>query len=331
MLELVLVVVIIALALIFDFGNGFNDAANSVSTVVATRVLSLRNAVILAAFSNFIAAFIFGVAVATTIGKGIIDSSVVTLWIIFSGLIGAIVWVYVTTFFGLPISASHSLIGGYIGSALAAVGTSAVMWGGVLKVALFIFLAPMAGLVTAFALFILVLFFVHKTHPSKVNNYFKKLQLISVFAYSLSHGTNDAQKTMGIIAITLFTAGLLGATFYVPFWVVITSHLTIALGTLAGGKKVVKTMGLQLTKLKPIHGFCAETAGAGTIIVCSILGIPVSTTHVISGAIIGVGTTKRLSAVRWLIARKIIRVWFFTIPISALIGAITYFIISLFI
>ncbi|MBI2045269.1 inorganic phosphate transporter [Candidatus Pacearchaeota archaeon] len=331
MLELVLVIIIIALALIFDFGNGFNDAANSISTVVATRVLSLRNAVILAAFSNFIAAFIFGVAVATTIGKGIIDSSVVTLWIIFSGLIGAIVWVYLTTFLGLPISASHSLIGGYIGSALAAVGISAVMWGGVLKIVLFIFLAPIVGFATAFVLFILVLFFVHKTHPSKVNNYFKKLQLISVFAYSLSHGTNDAQKTMGIIAITLFTAGLLGATFHVPFWVVIVSHLTIALGTLAGGKKVVKTIGLKITKLNPIYGFCAETAGAGTIIISSIMGVPVSTTHVISGSIIGVGATRRVSAIRWRIARKMLLAWLFTIPTSALIGAITYLIISVFI
>ncbi len=331
MVEIILVGIIIFLALIFDFGNGFNDAANSISTVVATRVLSLRNAVILAAFSNFIAAFVFGVAVATTIGKGIIDPSVVTLWIIFAGLIGAIFWVYIATFLGLPISASHSLIGGYIGSALVAVGLSSVIWSGVLKVVLFIFLAPLIGLITAYLIFILVLFFVHRSPPSKVNNYFKRLQLISVFAYSLSHGTNDAQKTMGIIAITLFTAGLLGTTFHVPFWVVIASHLTIALGTLAGGKKVVKTVGLKITKLEPIHGFSAETAGAGTIIVCSILGIPVSTTHVISGSIVGVGATRRLSAVRWLIARKMFWAWILTIPIAAIVGALTYMFISLFI
>jgi len=331
MVDLILVIIIIVLALIFDFGNGFNDAANSVSTVVATRVLSLRNAIILAAFSNFIAAFIFGVAVATTIGKGIIDPSVVTLWIIFSGLIGAIIWVYVTTFLGLPISASHSLIGGYLGAGLVAVGISGVLWTGVLKVVLFIVIAPLVGLIVAYLLFIAVLLFVYRIKISKIDKYFKKLQLISVFVYSLSHGTNDAQKTMGIIAITLFTAGLLGTTFHVPFWVIIASHLTIATGTLAGGKRVIKTMGLQITKLKPIHGFCAETAGAGTIIACSILGIPVSTTHVISGAIIGVGTTKRFSAVRWIVARKIAWAWIFTIPISASIGALTYYVVSIFI
>src|SRR3989338_280200 len=331
MVDLILVIIIIVLALIFDFGNGFNDAANSVSTVVATRVLSLRNAIILAAFSNFIAAFIFGVAVATTIGKGIIDPSVVTLWIIFSGLIGAIIWVYVTTFLGLPISASHSLIGGYLGAGLVAVGISGVLWTGVLKVVLFIVIAPLVGLIVAYLLFIAVLLFVYRIKISKIDKYFKKLQLISVFVYSLSHGTNDAQKTMGIIAITLFTAGLLGTTFHVPFWVIIASHLTIATGTLAGGKRVIKTMGLQITKLKPIHGFCAETAGAGTIIACSILGIPVSTTHVISGAIIVVGTTKRFSAVRWIVARKIAWAWIFTIPISASIGALTYYVVSIFI
>lgn len=331
MVDLILVWIIIALALIFDFGNGFNDAANSISTVVATRVLSLRNAVILAAFSNFIAAFIFGVAVATTIGKGIIEPSAVTLWIIFAGIIGAIIWVYVTTFLGLPISASHSLIGGYIGSALAAAGFSAVLWKGVFKIVIFIFIAPLVGLIAAYIFFIVILLFVHKIPQSKVNSWFKKFQLVSVFAYSLSHGTNDAQKTMGIIAITLFTAGLLGAAFHVPFWVVIVSHLTIALGTLAGGKKVVKTMGLRITKLMPIHGFCAETAGAGTIIASSILGIPVSTTHVISGSIIGVGATKRISAIRWAIARKIVWAWFLTLPVSALFGALTYFAVSFFI
>lgn len=331
MVEIILVLIIIALALIFDFGNGFNDAANSVSTIVATRVLSLKNAVILAAFSNFIAAFIFGVSVANTIGKGIVDPSVVTLWIILAGLVGAIIWVYITTYFGLPISASHSLIGGLIGAGLAAVGVSGIFWPGVYKVVIFIFLAPLIGFATAFIFFLIVLLFVNKAPEFKVNSYFKKLQLISVFAYSLSHGTNDAQKTMGIIAITLFTAGLIGTTFHVPYWVIILSHFTIALGTLAGGRKVIKTIGLKITKLKPIHGFCAETAGAGTIIACTILGIPVSTTHVISGSIIGVGTTKRVSAVRWKVARKILVAWFLTIPVAALIGAGTYYIVSLFI
>lgn len=331
MVEIILVFIIIALALIFDFGNGFNDAANSISTIVATRVLSLKNAVFLAAFSNFVAVFIFGVTVANTIGKGIIDPSVVTLWMILSGLIGAIIWVYVTTYFGLPISASHSLIGGLIGAGLSATGISGIVWPGVYKVLIFIFLAPLIGFFSAFVFFLIVLLFVNKTPEFKVNNYFKRLQLISVFAYSLSHGTNDAQKTMGIISITLFTAGLIGMTFHVPYWVMIISHFTIALGTLAGGRKVIKTMGLKITKLKPIHGFCAETAGAGTIIICTILGIPVSTTHVISGSIIGVGTTKRVAAVRWQVARKILVAWIFTIPVAASIGALTYYVISFFI
>lgn len=331
MVEFILVIIVIALALIFDFGNGFNDAANSISTIVATRGLSLRNAVILAAFSNFIAAFLFGVAVATTIGKGLIDPSVVTLWIILAGLIGAIVWVYVTTFFGLPISASHSLIGGYLGAALAAVGVSGVIWSGVAKIVLFIFLAPIIGFIAAYLFFLLVVLIVRNRSEQGVNKYFKRLQLISVFVYSVSHGTNDAQKTMGIIAIALFTAGLLGSTFYVPFWVVIASHLTIALGTLMGGWRVVRTMGLKITKLKPIHGFCAETAGAGTIIASTLLGIPVSTTHVISGSIMGVGSTRRFSAVRWQIARKIVAAWVVTLPISAAIGAMSYLVVSLFI
>lgn len=212
-----------------------------------------------------------------------------------------------------------------------AAGISSVIWSGVLKVVLFIFLAPFVGFATAYIFFILILMVVGKTSEQKTNKYFKKLQLVSVFVYSVSHGTNDAQKTMGIIAITLFTAGLLGSTFYVPFWVVIISHLTIALGTLLGGWRVVKTMGLRITKLKPIHGFCAETSGAGTIIACSIFGIPVSTTHVISGSIMGVGSTRRTSAVRWQTARKIVTAWILTIPSSALIGAGTYLIVSLFI
>lgn len=331
MAELIIAIIIIVLALIFDFGNGFNDAANSISTIVATRVLSMRKAVLLAAAANFVAAFVFGVAVATTIAKGLIDPSAVTLWIILSGLVGAILWVYLATFLGLPISASHSLIGGYLGAALLAIGTNGIIWPGVIKVIVFIFLAPLIGLVTAHLFFIFVILLVRKTPEEKLSNVFKKLQLVSVSIYSLGHGTNDAQKTMGIIAITLFTAGLLGSTLYVPFWVIIASHATIALGTMFGGWRVVKTMGLKITKLKPIHGFAAETAGAGTIILASILGIPVSTTHVISGSIMGVGATQRVSAVRWALARKIIWAWILTIPISALVGAATYFIVSLFI
>ncbi len=331
MVEFILVAVIILLALIFDFGNGFNDAANAISTIVATRVLTLRQAVFLAAIANFVAAFVFGVAVATTIASGLIDPSIVSLWIILSGLIGAILLVYAATFLGLPISASHALIGGYVGAALIAVGANGIIWTGVIKIIAFIFIAPLIGFAVAHLFFIFIIALVRKTPERKLSNWFKRLQLISVSVYNLGHGTNDAQKTMGIIAITLFTAGLLGSTLYVPFWVVIISHATIALGTLMGGWKVVKTMGLKITKLKPIHGFAAETAGAGTIITASLLGIPVSTTHVISGAIMGVGTAQRMSAVRWGIARKIVWAWILTIPISALIGAATYFIISQFI
>lgn len=326
--ELFLVILIIFLALVFDFGNGFNDAANSISTVVATRVLSLKAAVILAAVCNLIAAFIFGVAVATTIAKGIIDSNAVNLWMIMSGLVGAIIWVWSTTLVGLPISASHALIGGFIGAAIIGSGLQSIIWSGLLKIIIFIFVAPSVGFIVALIFFCVVLALVRHARPERINKYFKRLQLISVSVYSLGHGTNDAQKTMGIIAITLFTAGLLGSTFYVPFWVVIASHLTIALGTLAGGWRVVKTMGLQITKLRPIHGFCAETSGAGTIIACTILGIPVSTTHIISGAIIGVGVRQRLSAVRWVIARKILWAWLLTIPVSASIGGLIYWFIQ---
>ncbi len=315
-----LVVVGILIALLFDFGNGFNDAANSIATVVGTRVLTLQQAVLLAAAANFAAAFVFGVAVATTIGKGIVDSSIVTPLVIISGLIGSVIWVYATTFFGLPISASHALIGGLIGAGISASGFGILNWGGISMVLLFIFLAPLAGLLGAVVFSIIVLRLAWKQKPRVVNEYFKKLQLISVSVYSLSHGTNDAQKTMGIISLLLFSSGMLGSTFFVPFWVVMLSYTAIALGTLAGGWKVVKTMGMRLTNLKPLHGFCAESSGALTIIACSIAGIPVSTTHVICGSIAGVGMTRRTSAVRWKLFRKIVWAWILTIPASAIMG-----------
>lgn len=329
--DLALVIAAIIIALAFDFGNGLNDAANAIATVVATRVLSLRAAVLMAAIGSFSGVFIFGVAVATTIGKELIDPSTVNVYIIISGLIGAIFWLYGSTYFGLPVSASHALIGGLVGSAVVAAGLKAVLLGGLIKIIAFIFIAPLLGLVGGFLFQVMIMWLFKKANPNKVNKYFKKLQLISAFSYSLSHGSNDAQKTMGIIALVLFSAGYLGGEFYVPFWVILASYTTIALGTFLGGSRVIKTLGLKLTNLKPVNGFCAETAGAATIIGCSLAGIPVSTTHVISGSIAGVGSTRRLSAVRWGLARNIIWAWVFTIPASAFVGGVLYYGISFFV
>lgn len=323
-----LVVIGIIVALVFDFGNGLNDAANAISTIVATRVLSLRAAVLLSAFFNFVAAFVFSVAVAKMIGKGLVDPSIVTPIIVISGLIGSILWVYFSSFIGLPVSASHALVGGYVGSALMGAGIESLIVPGILKVFAFIFIAPILGAIGAFLFSALVLRLVKNTPPGKVNNLFKRLQLISVSIYSLGHGTNDAQKTMGIISILLFSGGMLGTQFDIPWWVIIISHTTIALGTIAGGWRVVKTMGTKITKLRPINGFCAETAGAGVVIGSSIFGIPVSTTHVISGSIMGVGLTKRASAVRWSVARNIVWAWILTIPVTALVGALSYLILN---
>src|SRR3989344_2082945 len=325
MVETILVVIFgVALAILFDFGNGLNDAANAISTVVATRVMKLRHAVIMSAFGNFVGFFIFGVAVATTIGKGLIIPSVITPTIIIAGLIAAALWVYGTTWMGIPVSASHALIGGFVGSAVMAAGFGAVIYTGVIKVLLFIFLAPIIGFLGGTLLQAGIFHIFKNANPRIVTQYFKRLQILSAAAYSISHGTNDAQKTVGIIAVLLFSAGLLGSTFYVPTWVLFVSYTTIALGTLAGGRKVIKTMGLQITKLRPVNGFCAETAGSAVVMGSTLLGIPVSTTHVISGSIMGVGALKRTSAVRWGVARRIIWAWVLTIPLSASIGALTY-------
>src|SRR3989344_910302 len=329
MLEILIIVIIgLLLALVFDFGNGLNDAANAVSTIIATRGLTLRQAVIMSAVGNFIGAFIFGVAVATTVGKGLILPEVVTPYVIIGGLVGAIFWVYFTTYFGLPISASHSLIGGYVGSAIAAAGFKAVIFSGIMKVLVFIFIAPFLGLFVAFLFQLLVFHIFKKSDPSQVNKYFRKLQIVSASVYSIGHGTNDAQKTMGIMAILLFSAGFLGKEFYVPFWVILMSHASISLGTLAGGWKVIKTMGMRITKLQPVNGFCAETAGSSVVIGSTVFGIPVSTTHVISGSIIGVGLARRNSAVRWGIARQIVWAWILTIPVSAIIGGLSFLVIN---
>ncbi len=327
---LTLVIITIVIALIFDFGNGVNDAANSIATVVATRVLNFRAAALLAMFFNIIAAFFFTTAVAKTIAKSIVEPQYVNTIIILSGLIGSIFWVYLTTYFGLPISASHSLIGGFIGAVIAAAGLKAIIYVGILKVILFIFLAPIIGFIFGIIFTLLVYNIFKKVTPLKVDKNFRFLQLISSSAYSLNHGANDAQKTIGLITLVLFVNGFLGKEFYVPFWVILISHITIGLGTLIGGWKVVKTLGIRLTKMGPVEGSCAESAGALTIFGCSLAGIPVSTTHVISGSIIGVGSVKRFSAVRWKIARKILWAWIVTIPISALIGGLIYIVINPF-
>ncbi|MBW2975920.1 inorganic phosphate transporter [Candidatus Woesearchaeota archaeon] len=327
----VLVVFTIVIALVFDFGNGLNDAANAIATVVATRALPLWGAVLLAAFGNFAGVFIFGVAVATTVAKGLVDPAIVTVYVILSGLIGAIFWVYLASFKGLPVSASHALLGGLIGAALVKAGTSSLKIGGILKVLAFIAVAPILGMVGGFLFFAIIMWIFRKTSPAKMAKWFRRLQLISASSYAVTHGANDAQKTIGVIALLLFSGGFLGDEFFVPLWVIIASYTAIALGTLSGGWRVIKTIGVGLTKLRPVHGFCAETSGALVLAFCSILGIPVSTTHVISGSIAGVGATRRLSAVRWTIARKIVWAWILTVPAAAAVSAVGYFIISLFI
>jgi PiT family inorganic phosphate transporter len=318
------VIFIILLALVFDFYNGMNDAANSIATVVATRVLTPIQAVSWAAFFNFIAAFAFGVSVATTIGKGMVDVNVVDNYVILSGLVGAIILTATATHFGLPISVSHSIIGGFGGAAIAKAGFGALIVSGYTKVMIFILAAPLIGMVMAYIFSIITLWIVRNQQPRKVDKHFRRLQLLSAALYSLSHGSNDAQKTIGIITILLFTNGLLGSTFYVPFYVIIMSHAVIALGTLLGGWKVIRTLGMRVTKLTPFGGFSAETSAGLTIIGATIFGIPVSTTHTITGSIIGVGAVKGLSAVRWGVAKNILWAWILTIPLSAIFAMIAY-------
>lgn len=328
----IFVVTIIVAALIFDYINGFHDAANSVATVISTRVLSPKQAVIWAAFFNFVAAFVFGLHVATTIGKGIIDPTVVDSFVILSALSGAIIWDLLTWWWGLPSSSSHALIGGLVGAALAKVQTlSVLVWWGLFKVSAFIFISPVVGLLLGFMFTFLLNVLFARTYPSKVDKHFRKLQLVSAALYSLGHGGNDAQKTMGIITILLFTYGYLGPNFHIPLWVVLTCHAAIALGTMSGGWRIIKTMGHKITELKPAGGFCAETAAAATLFGATALGIPVSTTHTITGAIIGVGTTHGLGSVRWSVASRIVWAWVLTIPAAAVIAAITYFIARLFV
>ncbi|MBI4685749.1 MAG: inorganic phosphate transporter [Nitrospirae bacterium] len=315
---------LILLALAFDFLNGFHDSANSIATVVSTRVLSPRTAVIWAAFFNFIAFLFFGLHVANTIGKGIIDITIVDKSVIFGTLVGACGWNLITWYFGLPTSSSHALIGGMIGAALVKSGTEALVRKGILKTVTFIFISPTVGLFLGLGLSLAVYLLFKNSSRFLVDHIFRKGQLISAALYSLGHGGNDAQKTMGIIASLLFSAGLLGEKFYIPFWVVIVCHTAIALGTMFGGWRIVKTMGQKVAKLQPIDGFCAETGAAIMLFVSSAFGVPVSTTHTITGAIMGVGSRQRFSAVRWGIAGNIIWAWLLTIPCSAAISAVAY-------
>jgi PiT family inorganic phosphate transporter len=315
---------LIILALVFDFLNGFHDSANSIATIVSTRVLKPKYAVMWAAFFNFIAFLFLGLHVANTIGKGIIDIAVVDQRIIFGTLAGACSWNVITWYLGLPTSSSHALIGGLIGAALVKTGQQALVWSGIMKTVAFIFISPIAGLVLGLLLGNLVYWICRKTSPLMVDNVFRKGQLFSAALYSIGHGGNDAQKTMGIIASLLFSAGLLGKNFHIPLIVVVLCYTAIALGTMCGGWRIVKTMGQKVAKLKPVDGFCAESSAALALLISTAMGIPVSTTHTITGAIMGVGSLRRLSAVHWGIVGKIVWAWILTIPASAAISAITY-------
>jgi PiT family inorganic phosphate transporter len=312
-------IVIVLVALSFDFLNGFHDAANSIATVVSTRVLSPRVAVLWAAFFNFVAAFTFGTAVAKTMGKGMIRLDAVNLYVILAGLLGAIFWDILTWYYGLPVSSSHALMGGYAGAAIAKGGWSVILWSGWTRVLAFIIISPAIGFILG-GTFMLAIYWIFKLwSPQRVDKYFRKLQLVSAAAYSFGHGSNDAQKTMGIIAGTLYTAGIL-KHFYIPYWVVIMAYAAISMGTMAGGWRIVKTMGMKITRLKPVGGFCAETAAAISLLGTALAGIPVSTTHTIAGGIMGVGSVQRFTAVHWGVARSIMWAWVLTIPISGVVS-----------
>lgn len=343
-------VIIIATAFLFDFYNGMKDAANSVATIVSTRVLKPWQAVVWAAFFNFVAAFgslffarffpflpflskMFSLGVASTVGKGIISPDIVDPVLIFSALVGAILWTVYSIGKGLPISVSHALIGGLLGTGLVKGGTSALVMSGIMSTVIFIVVAPIIGLFFGWVIMIAVYWIARNQYPAKIDKVFRRLQLCSAAAYSLGHGTNDAQKTMGIIAVLLFTTPgtfYYGKAFYIPFWIVLSCHFMMAMGTIAGGWRVIKTLGQRVTKLLPVHGFCAETGGAISLFIATTLKVPVSTTHVITGAICGVGATQRLNAVRWGVAREIVIAWILTIPLSAIMAAVVYSVLHLF-
>ncbi len=318
------VALLVALAVAFDFMNGFHDAANSIATVVSTRVLTPRMAVAWAAFFNFVAAFGFGVAVATTVGKGIVTPEVVDHAVIFAALVAAFLWDLITWRYGLPSSSSHALIAGLAGAGVAKAGVGVLLPAGLVKVVVFIVVSPLVGFFLGALFMVVIIRLVHRASPFTIDRAFRRLQLLSAAGYSLGHGTNDAQKTMGIIAVLLFTSGYLGDEFFVPFWVILICHAAIALGTMFGGWRIVRTMGMRLTALQPLGGFCAETAGAIALLGSATLGIPVSTTHTITGAIVGVGSTRRLSAVRWGVAQNVVLAWILTIPCTATLAALVY-------
>ncbi|MBO0858657.1 MAG: inorganic phosphate transporter [Chloracidobacterium sp.] len=329
-----IVALIVAIALIFDFTNGFHDAANSIATVVSTRVLSPVRAVILAAFFNFVAFFLTTHAVANTVYKGLVDPKQVNEWVVLAGLMGAVAWNLITWYLGLPTSSSHALIGGYAGAAISNAGVQALIfdvkwprgWFGAIS---FIVISPAVGLAAGLFLMTMVFWIFRRVAPSRVDKYFRFMQLISSSAFSFSHGTNDAQKTMGIIMAALVTGRLIDPKSDIPYWVGLAAFTAIGLGTMSGGWRIVKTMGSKITKLKPVGGFCAETGGAGAVLLATHFGIPVSTTHTITGAIVGVGSTRRLSAVRWGVAGRIVWAWLVTIPAAGLIAAVAYYLSKL--
>ncbi len=318
------VIFLVAVALVFDFINGFHDSSNAISTIVSTRVLAPQHAVLWAAFFNFVAAFFIGTQVAHTIGQGIIHRDIIDNGLIFAALGGAITWNLITWYYGLPSSSSHALIGGLIGAGIAKAGTGTLVWSGITKTTAFIVLSPAIGLVLGYIFMVISLNLNRNSNVARSDKLYRKLQFVSSAIYSLGHGMNDAQKTIGIIAILLYSKGLIDSSFNIPYWIIIMCYSVIALGTMFGGWRIVKTMGTKITKLQPIGGFSAEAAAACSIIGASIAGIPVSTTHTITGAIVGVGATKRMNAVRWGVAGNIIWAWILTIPISAFISALIY-------
>ena len=322
-------VILIVVALLFDFLNGLHDAANSIATIVSTRVLRPQYAVFWAAFFNFIAFLVFGTHVANTIGTGIIEPDIVDAAVIFAALVGAIVWNLITWGLGIPSSSSHALIGGLVGAGMAKAGISAAVWSGLSKTLVAIVLSPLVGFFLALVLVLIVSWLSVRSTPFAVDRAFRILQFVSASLYSLGHGGNDAQKTMGIIAVLLYSQGLLGEHFHIPFWVVLACQAAMALGTLMGGWRIVRTMGLRITRLTPMQGFCAETGGAATLFMATYLGIPVSTTHTITGAIVGVGAARRVSAVRWNVASSIVYAWVITIPAAAAVAAVTYWLVLL--
>jgi PiT family inorganic phosphate transporter len=321
------VVLLVILAVLFDFMNGFHDAANSIATVVSTGVLKPGQAVLFAAVFNFIAVFVFQFSVAATIGKGLADPGVIDVHIVFGALISAIIWNFITWYYGIPSSSSHALVGGIVGAVLVKAGASSLVFVSIMKTVVFIFVSPLMGFLLGSLMLIVVSWTMRRSTPNRVDRWFRHLQLVSAGAYSLGHGGNDAQKTIGIIWMLLIATGYTAISDKSPpTWVVLTCYTAIAMGTMFGGWRIVKTMGQRLTKLKPVHGFCAETGGAITLFTAAVLGIPVSTTHTITGAIVGVGATQRASAVRWGVAGNIIWAWVLTIPVTALVGAIAYWV-----